>query len=47
MYLAHSQMVMGRALLHGGTLDMPVADAMNKQPIIAAVDKSDDFLIKL
>ena len=24
-----------------------VADAMNKQPIIAAVDKSDDFVIKL
>ena len=26
---------------------MPVADAMNKQPIIAAVNKPDDFLIKL
>lgn len=36
-----------RALLHGGTLDMPVVDAMNKQPVTAGVDASDSYLVKL
>ena len=36
-----------RSLLHGGTLDMSVAAVMNREPITADVDSSDNYLIQL
>ncbi len=36
-----------RALLAGGTLEMPVAQAMNAKPITADVDSAPDYLIDL